>query len=80
MLLSSLMAFFGVWGLSRLPLFYFPAFKIPRFRRVTDDGYFLIIEARDPHFHVTRRGNFCWTPTPQPWKRSQNEGGLKIEN
>ncbi len=51
-LLSALMAFFGVWGLSRLPLFYFPAFKIPRFRRVTDDGYFIIIEARDPAFRL----------------------------
>ena len=42
------MAFFGVWGLSRLPRPYFPAFNSPRFRRVTDDGFFIIIEARDP--------------------------------
>ncbi len=28
-LLSALMAFFGVWGLSRLPQPYFPAFKQP---------------------------------------------------
>ena len=51
-LFSALMAFFGVWGLSHLPRPYFPAFNSPRFRRVTDDGFFLIIEARDPGFNV----------------------------
>ena len=51
-LFSALMAFFGVWGLSRLPRPYFPAFNSPRFRRVTDDGFFIIIEARDPGFRV----------------------------
>jgi hypothetical protein len=51
-LLAALMAFFGVWGLSRLPQLYFPAFKSPRFRRATDDGFFIIIEARDPGFCI----------------------------
>jgi len=51
-LFSALMAFFGVWGLSRLPQPYFPAFKSPRFRRATDDGFFIIIEARDPGFRI----------------------------
>ncbi len=51
-LLAALMSFFGVWGLSRLPQPYFPAFNSPRFRRVTDDGFFIIIEARDPGFRL----------------------------
>ncbi len=51
-LFASLMAFFGVWGLSRLPQPYFPAFKSARFRRVTDDGFFIIIEARDRGFQL----------------------------
>jgi hypothetical protein len=51
-LLASLMAFFGVWGLSRLPQLYFPAFKVPRFRRVTDDGFFIIIQAGDGAFDL----------------------------
>jgi hypothetical protein len=46
------MAFFGVWGLARLPQPYFPAFQSQRFRRVTDDGFFIIIEARDPGFRI----------------------------
>jgi len=51
-LFSALMAFMGVWILARLPQPYFPAFKCPRFRRVTDDGFFLIIEARDKNFRL----------------------------
>ena len=51
-LFSALTAFFGVWGLARLPRPYFPAFNNPRFRRVTDDGFFIIIEARDPGFQL----------------------------
>jgi hypothetical protein len=46
------MAFFGVWGLSRLPRPYFPAFNNTRFRRVTDDGFFIIIEAVDQNFQL----------------------------
>jgi hypothetical protein len=51
-LFSALMTFFGVWGLSRLPQYYFPAFKNPNFRRVTDDGFFIIIQARDQGFRL----------------------------
>jgi len=51
-LFSALMAFFAVWGLSRLPRPYFPAFNNRRFRRATDDGFFIIIETRDPAFQI----------------------------
>jgi hypothetical protein len=53
-LFSALMTFFSVWGLSLLPQYYFPAFKVPRFRRVTDDGFFIIIQARDKGFDLER--------------------------
>ncbi len=49
-LLAAVMAFVSVWALARLPRLYFPAFKSARFRRVTDDRFFLIIEARDKNF------------------------------
>jgi hypothetical protein len=49
-LFAALTAFFGLWGLVRLPRFYFPAFASRRFRRVTDDGFFVIIEAADKKF------------------------------
>ncbi len=49
-LLSAITAFVSVWALSKLPMFYFPAFNSARFRRVTDDGFFILIEAGDSRF------------------------------
>lgn len=53
-LFSALTAFFGLWALIRLPRFYHPAFTSQRFRRVTDDKFFILIEARDPKYHPQR--------------------------
>jgi hypothetical protein len=49
-LIAALTAFFGVWVLSRLPRFYHPTFNVARFRRVTDDRFFLMVEAADGRF------------------------------
>jgi hypothetical protein len=49
-LLSALTTFFGLWVLVRLPSFYHPTFTVERFRRVTDDKFFIVIEARDEKF------------------------------
>jgi hypothetical protein len=49
-LLSALTAFISVWALARLPRPYFPAYNLARFRRVTDDRFFIIIEAGDSRF------------------------------
>ncbi len=35
---------------NQLPKWYHPLFNWERFTRVTDDGFFLVIEARDPKF------------------------------
>ncbi len=51
-LLASLTAFFGVWALNRLPRFYHPVFNVARFRRVTDDKFFVLIEAADMKFDL----------------------------
>jgi hypothetical protein len=53
-LLSALTTFFSVWGLSRLPMFYHPAYTVPRFRRVTDDKFFILIEAEDEKFSAEK--------------------------
>ena len=53
-LFSALTTFFGLWALMLLPMFYFPAFSSRRFRRVTDDGLFIIIEARDKAFDAAK--------------------------
>ena len=54
-LLSALTTFFGVWILSKLPRFHHPTFTVPRFRRVTDDKFFLVIEAVDEKFGAQAR-------------------------
>ena len=53
-LFASLTAFLGLWALVRLPRFHHPAFSSARFRRVTDDGFFLLIEARDAKFDLAQ--------------------------
>jgi hypothetical protein len=49
-LFSALTAFICVWALNRLPRFHHPVFNVARFRRVTDDKFFVLIEATDLKF------------------------------
>jgi hypothetical protein len=49
-LFSALTAVFGMLGLNRLPRHYNPLFKSRRFRRVTNDRFFVVIDAADPLF------------------------------
>jgi hypothetical protein len=49
-LLSALTAVFGMFALCRLPMHYNPLFKIDRFRRVTNDRFFIVVDASDPKF------------------------------
>ncbi len=49
-LLSSLTAFGGMLMMNRLPWLYNPLFKSARFRRVTDDRFFVVIRTDDPVF------------------------------
>jgi hypothetical protein len=44
--------------LNGLPRLYHPLFKSVRFARVTDDRFFLVIEARDPKFSPQRTEEF----------------------
>jgi Protein of unknown function (DUF3341) len=47
---GALGAVFGFLGLSRLPRHHHPLFESKRFERVSDDGFFVSIEAEDPRF------------------------------
>jgi hypothetical protein len=49
-LASALTAVFGMLALNRLPMLYNPLFKSDRFRRVTDDRFFVVIDASDRKF------------------------------
>lgn len=49
-LLAALGAFFGMLIANRLPQLYHAVFHSERFTRVTDDGFFLSVEASDPRY------------------------------
>jgi hypothetical protein len=49
-LFSAFGAILGMMFLNRLPKLYNPLFKSERFRKVTHDGYFLVIETIDPKY------------------------------
>lgn len=49
-LFAALGAVFGMFALNRLPTYYHSLFHSERFERVTDDKFFIAIEARDPKF------------------------------
>jgi len=49
-LFSAFAAFFAVLIMNGLPRPHHPIFNWERFKRATSDGFFLVIEARDPRF------------------------------
>ncbi len=57
-LLSGLGAVFGMFGLNKLPRLHHPIFNHSTFWRVTDDRFFLSIEATDPKFDSTQTTRF----------------------
>jgi hypothetical protein len=50
-LLGSFGSLFGMLFLNRLPRLYHPLFSSERFKRVTHDKFFVVIEASDPKFN-----------------------------
>jgi len=50
-LLSAFGAIFGMFALNKLPMFYHPTFKHKLFERVTDDRFFIAIEAMDTRYN-----------------------------
>ena len=57
-LFSAFAAFFGMWGLNGMPKLYHPLFNSRRFRRATQDRFFIVIEARDPRFDAEKTRAF----------------------
>ncbi len=53
-LLSVFASFFGMWALNKLPQVWHPLFRSDRFTRVTDDGFFLGVEAKDRRFDAEK--------------------------
>jgi hypothetical protein len=57
-LFSALSAVFGMLALNRLPLLYNPMFKVKRFKRVTNDKFFIYISAADGKFDPAKTAAF----------------------
>ena len=53
-LCAALTAVFGMLALNRLPTHYHPLFKLDRFRRVTSDRFFIVVDASDDQFDLDR--------------------------
>jgi hypothetical protein len=53
-LFAAVSAFAAMFVFNDLPKFYHPAFRSKRFRQVTTDRFFVIIEASDPRFDADR--------------------------
>lgn len=57
-LFSAFSVFFGMWGLNGMPHLYHPLFTSHRFRRATQDRFFIVVEARDPKFQLDKTREF----------------------
>lgn len=53
-LFSALTAVASMFAFNRLPQFYHPTFRSRRFKRVTNDRFFIGIETADPHFDAQK--------------------------
>ncbi len=60
-LFSAFATVFGMWGLNGMPKLYHPLLTSERFRRATQDRFFIVIEARDPRFDPEKTRAFLDT-------------------
>ena len=65
-LLAAFAAFFGMLILNRLPEHHHALFEMVRFKRATDDGFFLAVEAADPRFDAVRTRELLQSFTRRP--------------
>jgi len=57
-LLAALSTVVAMLAFNQLPMLFHPLFNSRRFERVTDDGFFISIEAWDPQFDATQTARF----------------------
>ena len=52
-LLAALSTVVGMFAFNKLPMHFHPLFSADRFEKVTDDGFFISVEAWDPKFDAS---------------------------
>lgn len=57
-LFAALCTFIGMFVFNRLPSLYHPLFSSERFLKVTDDRFFIVVEAGDPLFDPAKTKEF----------------------
>ena len=57
-LIGGLATAFGMFFINRLPTYYHPVFNSERFAAVTDDKFFIAIEAEDPLYDARKTKKF----------------------
>jgi hypothetical protein len=77
-LCAALTAVFGMLALNRLPTLYHPLFKHARFRRVTSDRFFVLIDATDGKFDEEATATLL-TETGATAVERVSEGGERDE-
>ena len=65
-------AVFSMFMLNRLPRLYNPLFKSARFRKATDDRFFVVIEASDPKFDENKTREFLERLHPESLERVED--------
>lgn len=64
-LLAALTTAGGMLALNKLPCLYHPVLKSPKMKRITDDKFVLVIEARDPKFSRVTTEAFLGSLDPE---------------
>jgi len=64
-LFASLATVFLMLALNKLPCLYHPVLKSPKMKRITDDRFVLVIEARDPQFSRSSTEQFLQSLEPE---------------
>lgn len=57
-LLSAFGSIIGMFILNRLPMHYHPVLKFDQVDRVTNDKFYVVIDARDPSYHPNKTREF----------------------
>jgi len=57
-LFSAFGAVFGMIGINGLPKLYNPVFKHEAFKKVTDDGFFVVVSVDDPKYNTQKTTEF----------------------